>query len=57
MTKFEHVKDLLETAQKIEIGAAERYREYAEIADYRDFSIVLVERYINMVFVFVISLS
>ncbi len=33
MTKFEHVKDLLETAQKIEIGAAERYREYAEIAD------------------------
>jgi rubrerythrin len=33
MIQFEHVKDLLETAQKIEIGAAERYREYAEIAD------------------------
>jgi rubrerythrin len=33
MLQFEHVKDLLETAQKIEIGAAERYREYAEIAD------------------------
>ena len=33
MIQFENVKDLLETAQKIEIGAAERYREYAEIAD------------------------
>jgi len=33
MIQFEHVKDLLESAQKIEIGAAERYREYAEIAD------------------------
>lgn len=33
MIRFEHVKDLLETAQKIEIGAAERYREFAEIAD------------------------
>jgi len=33
MIQFEHVKDLLETAQKIEIGAAERYKEYAEIAD------------------------
>ena len=34
-----------------------RSPEYTEIAGYRDFSIVLVERYINMVFVFVISLS
>jgi rubrerythrin len=33
MIQFENVKDLLATAQKIEIGAAERYREYAEIAD------------------------
>jgi len=32
-TKFEHDKELLETAQKIEIGAAQRYKEYAEIAD------------------------
>ena len=32
MIQFENVKDLLETAQKIEIGAAERYMEYAETA-------------------------
>ncbi len=32
MIQFEHIEDLLATAQKIEIGAAERYMEYAEAA-------------------------
>jgi len=32
LIQFEHIEDLLATAQKIEIGAAERYMEYAEAA-------------------------
>lgn len=32
MIKFEYIEDMLATAQKIEIGAAERYMEYAETA-------------------------
>ena len=32
MIQFEHIEDLLATAQKMEIGAAERYMEYAEAA-------------------------